>query len=241
MKKRLIILTGLLFMICCVHAQERGLVNPKAVFIEKGTKSAGLSFGWNSWDASGDDGVDLMGLISGLEGSVNQFDISAVGSWFIKDNMSVGIMIGYADTRVAIDSVRLLGNDENDRHLIRESLSGSVTFRQYLPLFNGKIMALFYEGRLSGRTGFYKNYQLTVNGKEGTYSDLGRVSMGVYPGVSVFATQNISFELSLPVFELGYNWQDESGTDSDKALLNHGFVRFRPGFTGLKMGMIFHF
>ena len=37
-------------------AQKRGMSNPQAVLIEKGTFSAGLSFGFDSWDASGDDG-----------------------------------------------------------------------------------------------------------------------------------------------------------------------------------------
>ena len=125
--------------------------------------------------------------------------------------------------------------------LMREVLKGSLTCRQYLPLFDGRIIALFFEGRLNGQAGFYKNYNRTARGKEGTYTALGGVSLGFYPGVSVFATDRISFEFSLPLLEGGYAWNDESSTDRADAGLNHGFVRFKPAITGLNMGLVFHF
>lgn len=224
-----------------LFAQERGMSNPKAVFIEKGTKSAGILFGYEHWGADGEDGANLFSLISGIEGRVNNFDISASGSWFIKDNTSVGVSIGYADLRAAVDSVDFFGNNESDRHLFRQALSGSVSMRQYLPLFNGKIIAMFAEGRLSARTGYFKSYKMTDDRKEGTYSDLGRVMLGLYPGISIFATEQVSFEVSLPLFEIGYNWQDMSGTDSGQSILNHGFVRFKPSLIALKTGIVYHF
>lgn len=242
MKKGLLIALCLIFVpFVGVYAQQRGMSNPQAVFIEKGTWSAGLSMGWNSWDARGDDGVDLIGVVTGLKGSVNIFDISASGSRFVKDNLSVGLRVGLSNARVDIDSTQFLGNDEMDRHLMREALKGSLTCRQYLPLFDGRIIALFFEGRLNGQAGFYKNYNMTARGKEGTYTAQGGVSLGFYPGVSVFATDRISFELSLPLLEGGYAWNDESSTDSADAVLSHGFVRFKPALTGLNMGLVFHF
>ncbi len=242
MKKGTILALCLLFVPAVgLLAQQRGMSNPNAVFIEKGTRSAGLSVGWNSWDAKGEDGVDLLGIISGVKGSVNIFDITASGAWFVKDNLSVGLRVGFSDARVDIDSTQFLGNDERDRHLIREALKGSLTCRQYLPLFDGRIIALFVEGRLTGQTGFYKNYNMTAQGKEGSYTGLGSVSLGLYPGVSVFATDRISFEFSLPLLEGGYAWNDESSTDRADATLNQGFVRFKPSLTGLNMGLIYHF
>ena len=221
MKKGLLVVLCLIFAsLSGVYAQERGMGNPKAVFIEKGTRSAGLSMGWNTWDANGEDGVNVLGIITGVKGTVNLFDIAASGAWFLKDNLSVGLRVGFSDARVDIDSTRFLGNDVQDRHLIREVLKGSV---------------------LTGQTGFYKNYNQTDRGKEGTYTGLGSVSLGLYPGVSVFATKNISFEFSLPLLEGGYTWNGESSTDYADASLNHGFVRFKPSLTGFNMGLVFHF
>ena len=242
MKKGLLVVLCLIFAsLSGVYAQERGMGNPKAVFIEKGTRSAGLSMGWNSWNANGEDGVNLLGIITGIKGNVNLFDIAASGAWFVKDNISVGFRVGFSNARVDVDSIRFLGNEERNRHLIREVLNGAVTCRQYLPLFDGRIIALFFEGRLTGQTGFYKNYNHTARGKEGAYTGLGSVSLGLYPGVSVFATKNISFEFSLPLLEGGYTWNGESSTDYADASLNHGFVRFKPSLTGFNMGLVFHF
>ncbi|MBP5348250.1 MAG: hypothetical protein J6Y51_05905, partial [Bacteroidaceae bacterium] len=79
-------------------AQKRGMSNPQAVLIEKGTFSAGLSFGFDSWDASGDDGYNLLGIFEGLDGYARKIDVSAQSAWFVGDNLSVGLRFGYDDT-----------------------------------------------------------------------------------------------------------------------------------------------
>ena len=113
MKKGTVLAFCLLFVPAVgLLAQKRGMSNPNAVFVEKGTRSIGISAGWNSWDAQGEDGVDLLGIISGVKGSVNLFDITAGGAWFVKDNLSVGLRVGFSDARADIDSTRFLGNDE---------------------------------------------------------------------------------------------------------------------------------
>ena len=242
MRKSLFVIWIMLWALSCnLFAQERGMSNPKAVFIEKGTKSAGILFGYEHWGADGDEGADLLSIISGLDGYVNNFDISASGSWFVKDNLSLGIALGYADTRAVVDSIDFLGNNESDRHLFRQALSGSVAMRQYLPFFKGNIIAMFVEGRLSARTGYLKSYKMADDRKEGSYSDLGRVMFGFYPGISAFATENISFEVSLALFEFGYNWQNGSGTNSGDSMIDHCFVRLKPSLMALKTGIVYHF
>ena len=67
------------------------------------------------------------------------------------------------------------------------------------------------------------------------------MALGLYPGISLFATDRISFEVSMPLIEGGYAWNDESYTDRADASLNHGFVRFKPALTGIKMGIMYHF
>ena len=91
MKKGFVFALCLLFVpVTGVYAQQRGMSNPNVVFIEKGMRSVGLTMGWNSWDTNGDDGVNLLGIITGIKGNVNLFDVGASGAWFVKDNLSVG-------------------------------------------------------------------------------------------------------------------------------------------------------
>ena len=242
MKKCVVFTLFILFVpVAGLYAQKRGMGNPNADFIEKGTFSAGISLGWDSWGANDDDGVDLFGVIEGFEGSVSQSSVSATGAWFFRDNVSVGVNVGYSDTRVQVDSIVFLGAEKVNLNEMRQALEGAVTCRGYLPLFDGNVIALFVEGRLSGRVGYSKHFRNTDNGKEGTYGDLYRLSVGAYTGVSVFATEKVSFEVSLPLLEGGCNWQNQSGTTNDGSTLSHGFVRFKPLITGLRMGMIYHF
>lgn len=224
-----------------VSAQRRGMANPHAVYIEKGTRSIGLSFGYDSWTADGENGYDLFGIVKELEGNLTLGDVSASGAWFIKDNLSVGFRIGYTDTRVSFDSTLIATVELPDRNISRQTVNGAMTCRGYLPLFDGRILALFFEGRLSGSTGYNKSYRVTQNGKEGSYSDIWSASLGLYPGISVFATQNISFEVQLPLLEGGCQWQKQDSTESGDGTLNHSFVRFKPGLIGLRMGLVYHF
>lgn len=239
--RRMAILSIIMAMSLSVTARERGMANLQVVYIEKGTISAGVSFGFDSWTAEGDKGYDLLGIIQGLYGYVQQGDITASGAWFMHDNLSIGLRIGYTDTRVSVDSTEFAGIELPDRNIMRQTISGAFTCRGYMPLFDGRILALFFEGRLSGSTGYVKSYKLTGRGKEGSYSDLWSVSAGIYPGVSVFATDKISFEVSLPLFEGGLRWQKQNATESGDGTLMHSFVNFKPGLIGLRMGLIYHF
>lgn len=240
-KKRFILLALLIAVSVNICAERRGIANPQAVYFEKGTKTVGLSFGYDSWQASGDDGVQLLAIISGVKGDVSLTDVSASGSWFIKDNVSLGVRLGYNDVSLQVDSLELSSVEIKNKHYRKQALNGSIACRGYLPMFDGKILAMFVEGRLSGQNGYVKSYENTNRGKEGTYSDLYELSFGLYPGVSVCVTDRFSFEMFLPLFESGYNWRSQTATKSDDGQLSHAFVRFKPNLVGLRMGIIYNF
>ena len=240
LRNRQVLLFALLSIGIGAGAQERGMGNREAVFIGKGTVSTGLSFGFDSWEASGRDGFDLLGIIQGLDGYVREADVDAQGAWFVRDNLSVGLRVGYSDTRISMDSTQLAEIDIPDRHISRQAFNGALTCRGYLPLFDGRMAALFFEGRLSGSVGYFKNYKLTSNGKEGDYDDVWKASAGLYPGISLFATRNVAFEVSLPLLEGGFRWQEQDGTTTD-GTLSRAFLKFKPNPAGIRMGLVYHF
>lgn len=238
--KRCMLLLPIMAICAGMAAQKRGMSNPDAVFIEKGTISAGLSFGFDSWETAGENGFELLGIVQGLEGFVKQTDIAAQGAYFIKDNVSLGLKVGYVDTRVSIDSTTIAELAIPDRHINRQTINGALTCRGYIPLFDGSIVAMFCEGRLSGSIGYYKSYKVTDNGKEGDYNDIWSASAGLYPGISVFATHDLAFELSLPLLEGGVRWIRQEGTHTD-GTAQRAFIKFKPGLVGLRMGLVYHF
>ena len=239
--RRIILLAILVVMSVNLFAEKRGIGNTQAVYIEKGTKSVGLSFGYDSWRASGNDGVQLLAVLSGIRGDVSMADVSANAAWFFKDNLSVGVRLGYNDLRLQVDSLEFASAELKNRNYKKQAFNGSVTCRGYLPLFDGKVLAMFAEGRLSGQNGYVKSYENTDRGKEGTYADVYELSFGLYPGVSVYVTEHVSFEVLLPLLETGYYWQDQTATKSDDGQMSHTFVRFKPNLVGLRMGVQYHF
>ena len=67
MKRTILSLILLICACLALQAIDRGMGNPKSVYIQKGTVAANLTFGYNRWKATGEDdetGVVLAGLIT---------------------------------------------------------------------------------------------------------------------------------------------------------------------------------
>lgn len=246
MSKRFL-LTLLVAAACAapMSAIDRGLGNPKSVYIPKGTVAVSLTGGYNSWKATGEEltkGIALAGVIEDVNGHVNLASAGAGLSWFVADNVSVGARFAYAQRDIDINNLAMLGLvNLTNKHFRRETYSGSLAVRGYLPLFDSKIVALFFEGRLSGSFGYGKNYAETDRGKEGRYSDLYSASLGLYPGLSVFATNRIAFEVSLPFLEGGLEWDKQIKGQAHDSALARKFVNFKPGLLGISAGVVYHF
>ena len=228
-----------------LSAIDRGLGNPKSVYIPKGTVAVSLTGGYNSWKATGEEltqGIALAGVIDDVNGHVNLASVGAGLSWFVADNVSIGARFSYANRDIDINNLAMLSLvNLTNKHFRRETYSGSLSARGYLPLFDSKVVALFFEGRLSGSFGYGKNYAETDRGKEGRYSDLYSATLGLYPGLSVFATNRVAFEVSLPFLEGGLEWDKQIKGQAHDSALARKFVNFKPGLLGLSAGVVYHF
>ena len=246
MTKRFL-LTILLAAACAapLSAIDRGLGDPKSVYIPKGTVAVSLTGGYNSWKATGEEltqGIALAGVIEDVNGHVNLASAVAGLSWFVADNLSIGARFGYAQRDIDINNLAMLGLvNLTNKHFRRETFTGSLAVRGYLPLFDSRILALFFEGRLTGSFGYGKNYAETDRGKEGRYSDLYSATLGLYPGLSVFATDRIAFEVSLPFLEGGLEWDKQLKGQAHESALARKFVNFKPGLLGISAGVVYHF
>lgn len=224
---------------------DRGLGNPRRTYISKGTWAVGASFGFNQYksnEGKTSSGASLVGLVSGLSGNATLIEGGLSGSYFVKDNLSVGLRFNYANTSVHLDEAKILNSlSLGDRHYVRENFTGAIAVRQYIPLFNSKVFALFAEGRLNGSIGYDKDYETLEVGKVGTYGDIYSVSLGLYPGVSLFLTNFLTVELSLPLLEGGYEWNPQVKNAEENTRLSHSFFNFKPGLLGLNLGLVFHF
>ena len=94
-----------------LSAVDRGLGNPKSVYIPKGTVAFSLSGGYDQWKATGEDleqGIILAGLIDEVNGHVNLTTAAAGVSWFFADNLSIGLRFAYDNKDIDVNHLELL-------------------------------------------------------------------------------------------------------------------------------------
>ena len=246
--KRFLLLATLAILICgSLEAKgiDRGLGNPYSVYIPQGTFSLGAAVGYNQYNAAGatsSAGATLLNVVTDVDGGVRVWNALANAYLFVADNMAVGLRLGYTNTQVDVNNANLMDALKlSNKHVVNSMFSGALAFRAYMPLFNSKIFALFAEARLTGGFGYGKDYAQTERGKEGTYSDLFQLSLGLYPGVSVFLADFVSLEVSLPLLEGGHEWNLQVKGQAHDSSLTHGFFNYKPNLLGLNLGVIFHF
>jgi hypothetical protein len=224
---------------------DRGLGNPKSVYIPKGTFSIGAAGGFNRFNANGENltsGASLAGLVTNLNGNATLWDASLNGYWFFQKNMALGVRLGYNNVSADVNNLKVLSTLEfSNKHIVNSMFTGAIAYRAYIPLFNSKVVALFGETRLTGGFGYGKDYANSDRGKVGTYSDLYSVSLGLYPGISFFVMDFISVEVSLPLLEGGYEWNLQIEGQAHESDLSHAFFNYKPSLLGLNLGIIFHF
>ena len=248
MKKRLFILLTLAFAGSLeLSAIDRGLGDPNSVYIPKGTFAGAISAGFNSWNANaGDDlskGASLLGLLSDVNGEVNTMTFGTGYSWFFKDNMSVGARFDYGMTGIDSNNLKMLGGmvDLSNKHVRRETYTGALSIRRYIPLFNSKLFAIFGEGRIKGSFGYNKSYAETDRGKEGVFSSLYSAAFDVLGGASFFITNFSAIEISIPTFTIGYEWEKQLEKQEYESAINRTVFKDKFDVLRLDLSMIIYF
>lgn len=248
MKKLFSILVLLLSAGICGMAGtfDRGLGNPQSVYVPKGQFSWTVGGSYTTYSAkAGDDvtkGVNLAGLVTDANGTVGLAGIEGEGFWFFRDNWALGVKASYSNTSLDANNLSILGLvSVSNKHVRREVWSGTIACRQYIPLFDSRVLAFFGEAGLGGSFGYNKNYEDTSRGKEGIFSVLYDVAFNITSGLSVFLTDKMSVELGLPVFTVAYEWNKMLEKQEDESTLSGFRVAKSLNVLGVTLGVSFYF
>lgn len=221
-------------------AINRGLGDPKAVYIEKGAFSASVNGSYHKWKAS--DGISLLGILSNTDGTISRAYASADADWFIMDNLSIGVRFGYVNTAADANSLKITELvDLTNKHVRQQSYEASLCVRRYMPLCNSKIFAVFIEGLLTGTRGYNKSYEDTARGKEGEYTDIYSADLGLIIGASAFVTDRLAITISLPKISAGIEWQEQIEKQEDKSSFRSFGFSTRPNLLGISIGTVYCF
>lgn len=228
---------------------DRGIGLPTSRFIPKGTVGGGLTVSFNSFDlgnGTNDAGYKMMlSMLSGIDGDMQSFGIAPFVSYFIADNVSIGLRFdyGFSDLDVGTADLSLgdmLSMNVQDIGYTKQSYMGAIALRDYIPIASSKRFAMFAELRAAGGYAQSESFRMEGENKFGTYQDIYKCSIGLVPGLTCFVTNEIAIEASVGV--LGYDFQKVIQTTNqvDVSQMVKNSANFKINLLSVNLGLSFY-
>lgn len=226
------------------------------VFIEKGSHAMGLTASYRSLNVGGAtaaDGYSILSVLNIGNGELHTYEISPGFSFFVADDVSLGVQLDYSgyavNTNLRMDFRNLIdinGLDPQEqeevgqalnvqvssRHMIRNAWGASFTARKYMSFFGSKTFGVFGEGRLYGSYGITNSCPIDkadgtlVEEKMRTTWGLG-VGLKLAAGLSVRLRDNSALSVSVPMIGVAYNYtrQHKEDTGNNAAMSSFNVSR----------------
>lgn len=228
---------------------DRGVGKMNSVFIPKGYIGAGLTFSYKTYDlgnSTDDVGYSMLfSLLSGLQGNMYTLGVSPSFSYFVADNLSIGARFDYDRTSLDVGNLGLsLGElasiSINDYHMLKNSYSGAVAMRYYMPIANSKRIAMFGEVRLGCEIGQSVSYKVENGRNLGTFQDIYGGGINVVPGLCVFATNNVCVEVAVGVLGINYQYVKQQTNLVEESVMHQSGANFKINPLSISLGMSFY-
>ena len=224
---------------------DRGITMSNSVFIPKGTFGTGLTFSYNTinlGESQGDAGYSLLSLLTGVNGDMYSFGIAPNVSYFILDNLAIGVRFNYDRSSLNLGNANLslgdmLSMNVADYHYLSHNYKGSLTCRYYMPFGSSKRFAMFAEGRLTGGYGQSVIYRMDQADKFGTYQNTWNCSIDVVPGLTAFVTNNVALEVSIGVLGLNYARTEQVTNQVETSVMQRSGANFKLNLFSVGMGV----
>lgn len=251
--KRTVILVAILFAGASVmagaaspEAFDRGLGDAKNVFIPKGMMSLGATMSYNTLGLGNSRGdFDVMSVLTGVQGNMKFTNISPSVFYFVKNNTAVGLRFGYDYSQIDLDKASLSLSDElnvdlSNHYYVSQGFSGQIALRTYVPLFGSKVFAMFSEFRVGGSQSQGKIYSLDGVEKDGVFEDSYSMNLGVYPGLTAFVTNNLSFEVAVTMLECRYSYTQQIRNQVHESSYTNFKATFKPNILGISFAIMYY-
>lgn len=224
---------------------DRGITMSNSIFIPKGTFGTGLTFSYNTIDlgkSEGDAGYSLLSLMTGVTGEMYSFGIAPNVTYFLLDNLAVGLRFNYDRASLDLGNANLafgemLSLSISDYHYLSHTYKGSLTCRYYMPFGSSKRFAMFAEGRLTGGYGQSVLYRMDNEDKFGTYQNTLNCSIDVVPGLTAFVTNNVALEVSIGVLGLNYKRTEQVTNQVYTSVMESSGANFKLDLFSVGMGV----
>lgn len=228
---------------------DRGVGKMNSVFIPKGYMGGGLTFSYNTYNlgqSANDVGYSMLfSLLSGIQGEMSTVGVSPSVSYFVMDNLSVGVRFDYNRTSLDVGNLGLSLGDLasisiQDYHLLKNMYSSAVAARYYMPIANSKRIAMFGELRLGFDVGQSVAYQAKGGNNFGTFQTIYGGGINVVPGLCVFATNEICVEVAVGVLGINYQYVKQESNLVDTSVMHQSGANFKINPLSISLGMSFY-
>ena len=167
--------------------------------------------------------------------------VNPFAGYFYRDNLMIGVKLGYSQTNVQLDNLSLVIDDLDfslSNMKYTETLySGTIFHRSYVGLDAGKRFGLFNETNLAFSTG-NSNFSRQVDGEPYvTQTAVTQIRLGINPGVCVFIMENVAAEFSLGVAGLTYRKEKQTINDIDSGSRRNSGANFKINLFNIYIGV----
>lgn len=197
---------------------DRGLSN--LLYVPKGVWSFGLTASYGEFNT---EDLEIFDLLSDIDVKAHAFSIKPYISYFIRNNLAVGLRFGYYNAEGDIDSFKVDVDEDINFNLSdimykSESYTASMFLRQYIGLSRHGRFGVFNEAELSftsGSSDFQRPYGGNLRNTHTTYME---AQLNFSPGLQVFIMKNVSFHISFGVF--GFYLRNEKQSEEGESTGN---------------------
>ena len=229
---------------------DRGIGKANSLFIPKGTVGGGISVSYSEYqigNGSDDAGYKmLVSLLDNVHGGMQAFGLAPYLSYFIKDNLSIGLRFDYDKSGYNIDAADIALGDLmtlniTDMNYLKQGYSGSLTLRNYMPIADSKRFAMFAELRATGAYAQSQSYKTENGNKYGTYQDIYKGSLSVVPGLCCFVTNEAALEVSVGVLGFSHQKTVQTTNQVEVSQMIQNSASFKINLFSINMGVSMYF
>ena len=239
---------------------DRGIEKANHCFVPKGTIASGISFSYRNYNVgnAGDTGYNMLfSILQDVKANMQTWSIAPHVSYFIMDNLSLGLRFDYVHSSMGLgnfnlspmDGISLSVKDFNYR---KQNYLGALTARYYISLARSKRFGMFVELRAAGGYGqseTYKWKEILTPGtdaptgefeKTGTYQDIYSFEVGLVPGLAVFVTNNIALEVQVGLIGLDYQKIRQTKNQIHTSVMENSGANFRINLLSIGIGISYY-
>ncbi len=219
---------------------DRGLFN--YLFIPKGQWAFGLTASYGEFNA---DDLQYLSILNDFDFNGKLYSINPSVSYFFRNNQSIGVRFSYS--RGDADLASFVLDIEDDLNIsiknvgyYYDTYTASLFYRYYVGFNSLKRFAIFSEVafEVGGGSSRFKRYY--DDELRDTKTNITQASLNFNPGMCVFITDYLSFDISFGVFGIQLKKERQKTNDIDEGSRFSGSANFKFNVFNIGFGIGLH-